>query len=177
MVSAGELKVTSGAVNDCVCGAMRAAGVAPSGVALVSGEGGKRRDGHERPGTRRLPGPAGPMPESGQQPAADCQRQGTPEQPRTYKLTVRVIAELYPPLTNERRWAFQNAIALSRGHPLIRAAARWDKLDEATVTIECQACDAAAAAEAARGIIRRTAGFTGEIGVRDIKVTQVAPAG
>ena len=100
-----------------------------------------------------------------------------PGQLRTYKLTARVIAELYPPLTNERRWAFQNAIALSRGSPLIRAAARWDRLDEATVTIECQARDAAAAAEAARVIIRRTAGLTGQIGVRDIKIARVAPAG
>jgi hypothetical protein len=130
MVSAGELKMTSGAEDVC-----------------------------------------------GPQPAADCQRPGTPEQLRTYKLTVRVIAELYPPLTNERRWAFQNAVALSRGLPLIRAAARWDKLDEATVTIECRARDAAAAAGEARRIIRRTAGFTGEIGVRDIKVIRVAPAG
>jgi hypothetical protein len=100
-----------------------------------------------------------------------------PAQLRTYELTVRVIAVLYPPLTNERRWAFQNAITLPRGRPVIRAAARWDKLNEATVTIECQARDAAAAAEAARAFIRRTAGFTGQIGVRDIKVTRVAPAG
>jgi hypothetical protein len=64
-----------------------------------------------------------------------------------------------------------------RGRPLIRAAARWDKLDEATVTIECQARDPAAAAEAARTIIRRNAGLTGQIGVRDIKVARVAPAG
>ena len=176
MVRAGELKMTSGAEDDCVRGAVRAAGVASSGDAPVTGEGGKRRDGHERPGARRRSGPAGPMPGSVPQPAADRQRPGTPEQLHTYKLTVRAIAELYPTLTNERRWAFQNAIALSRGHPLIRAAARWDKLDEATVTIECQACDAAAAAGAARGIIRRTAGFTGEIGVRDIKVTRVTPA-
>jgi len=105
------------------------------------------------------------------------ERPGTPGQLRTYKLTVRVIAELYPPLTNERRWAFQNAIALSRGRPVIRAAARWDKLDEATVTIECQARDAAAAAEAAGAAIRRTAGLTGQIGVRDIRVARVALAG
>jgi hypothetical protein len=124
----------------------------------------------------RQPGPAGPMPGSGAQPAAGCQQRARPGQVRTYKLTVRVIAELYPALTNERRWAFQNAIASSRGRPLIRAAARWDKLDEATVTIECLARDAAAAAEAARAIIRRTAGLTGEIGVRDIKVARVAPA-
>jgi hypothetical protein len=177
MVRADGLKVTSGAEGDCVRGAMRAACVASSGVPPVAGEGGKRRDGHERPGPRRQLGPAGQMPGSGPQPAADCQRPGTPGQLRTYKLTVRVIAELYPPLTNERRWAFQNAIALSRGRPLIRATARWDKLDEAAVTIECQARDAAAAAEIARAIIRRTAGLTGQIGVRDIKVARVAPAG
>lgn len=96
---------------------------------------------------------------------------------RTYKLAVRVIAALYPPLTNQRRWAFQNAVALSRGHPLIRAAVRWDMRDEAAVTIECQARDAAAAVEAARAMIRRTAGLTGQIGIRDIKVTGVTPAG
>jgi hypothetical protein len=60
---------------------------------------------------------------------------------------------------------------------VIRAAARWDKLDEATVTIECQAGNAAATAEAARAIIRQAAGITGQIGIRDIKVTRVAPAG
>jgi hypothetical protein len=88
-----------------------------------------------------------------------------------------VIAELYPPPTNQRRWAFQKAVALSRGHLLIRAAARWDKLDEATVTIECQARDAAAAAGAARVMIRWTARLTGQIGIRDMKITRVTPAG
>ena len=88
-----------------------------------------------------------------------------------------MIAELYPPLTNQRRWAFQNAVALSRGHPVIRAAARWDRLNEAAVLIECQARDAAAAAEAARAMIRRTAGLTGQIGIRDIKVTRITLAG
>ncbi len=68
-------------------------------------------------------------------------------------------------------------MALSRGHPLIRAAAGWDKLDEAAVTIEGQARDAAAAAGAARAMIRRTARLTGQIGVRDIKITRVTPAG
>jgi hypothetical protein len=173
MVRAGELEVTSGAEGDGVRGAMRGTGVASSEVAPVTGEAGKRRDGHERPGGLAE---RGPVPGSVPQPAAGCQRPGTPEQLRTYQLTVRVIAELYPPLANERRWAFQNAIALSRGRPLIRAAARWDKLDEATVTIECQACDAMAAAEAAWGIISRAAGLTGKIGVRDIKVTRIAPS-
>jgi hypothetical protein len=110
----------------------------------------------------------GTAPGSGPQP-------GAPGQLSTYNLTVRVIAELYPPLTNERRWAFQNAITLSRGGRLIRAA-RWDKLDEATVTIECQAPDVAAAREAAQAIVRRAA-LTGQIGVRDIRVARVAPAG
>ena len=52
-----------------------------------------------------------------------------------------------------------------------------NRLDEATVTIGCQARDAVAAAEAAQAIIRRIAGLTGQIGVRDIKITQVTPAG
>ena len=121
-------------------------------------------------GTARAAGPAGPVPGGWPQP-------GSPGQLPAYKLTVRVIAELYPPLTNERRWGFQNAIASSRGRFLIWAAARWDKLDEATVTIQCRARDAAAAAEAARAIIRRTAALTGQIGVCDIQVVRVVPAG
>ena len=118
------------------------------------------------------------MPGTGPRAAGDRPaRPGAPGQLRRYTLAVRVIAELYPPLTNQRRWAFQNALELFREHPLIRAAARWDKLDEATVTIECQARDAAAAAEAARAMIRRTARLTGQIGIRDIKITRVTPAG
>jgi hypothetical protein len=60
---------------------------------------------------------------------------------------------------------------------VIRAVARWDKLDEAAVTIQCPARDAAAAAEAARDIIRRAAWLAGQPGIRDIKVTRVTPAG
>jgi hypothetical protein len=71
------------------------------------------------------------------------------------------------------RWSYGRPA----GRRLIRAAARWDKLDEATVTIECQARDAAAAGDAARAVIRRTAALTGQIGVRDMKVARVAPAG
>ena len=118
------------------------------------------------------------MPGTGPRPAGDRPaRRGAPGRLRTYTLAVRVIAALYPPLTNQRRWAFQNAVALSRGHLLIRAAARWDKLDEAAVTIECQAHDAEAAMEAARAMIRRTARLPGQIGIRDIKITWVTPAG
>jgi hypothetical protein len=115
------------------------------------------------------------VPAIGPRPAGDWPaRPGAPGQLRTCTLAVRVIAQLYPPLTSQRRWAFQNAVALSRGHPpVIRAAARWDKLDEAAVTIESQARDAAAA----RAMIRRTARLTGQIGIRDIKITRVTPAG
>jgi hypothetical protein len=121
-------------------------------------------------GAARAAGPAGPVPGGWPQP-------GPPGQLPAYKLTVRVIAELYPPLTNERRWGFQNAVASGRGRGLIRASARWDKLDEATVTIECRARDPVAAAEAAAAVIRRTAALTGQVGVRDIKVARVTPSG
>jgi len=148
----------------------------------VASQGRPRRGGRERPELHARPGLAGPMPGTGPRPAGGRRgspghRLGAPGQLRTYTLAVRVTAELYPSLTNQRRWAFQNAVALSRGHPLIRAAARWDKLDEAAVTIECQARDAAAAAGAARAMIRRTARLTGQIGIRDIKITRVTPAG
>ena len=155
-----------------VRGAMQATCAAAPGFFPVASQGRPRRDGRERPELHRLPGPAGPG-RAGNRPT----RPGAPGQVRTYTLAVRVIAELYPPLDNHRRWAFQNALELSRERPLIRAAARWDKLDEATVTIECQARDAAAAAEAARAMIGRTARLTGQIGIRDITITRVTPAG
>ena len=166
---AGEYKVTPGAEGGRVRGPARAARVAAPMIPFAVGERGKR--GREHPaGAARAASAAGPMPRSGPRP-------GSPGQLPTYKLTVRVIAELYPALTNERRWAFQNAIALCRERRLLRAAARWDKLDEVTVTLECQARDAEAAAEAAQAIIGRTAAFTGQIGVRDIRVARVEPAG
>jgi hypothetical protein len=49
-------------------------------------------------------------------------------------------------------------------------------LDEATVTIECEAHDPSAAAETVRSIIRRNAEFVSHIGVRDIEITSISPA-
>jgi hypothetical protein len=150
MVRAGEVTGLPGTADGGrVRGAAQAVRAAAAGLFPVASQGRPRRGG----------------------------RPGAPGRLRTYTLAVRVIAQLYPPLTNQRRWAFQNALELSRGHPLIRATARWDRLDEATVTIECQARDAATAADAARAMIRRTARLTGQIGIRDITITRVTPAG
>lgn len=176
MDRAGEVTELPGTADGGrVRGAAQAVRAAAPGFSPVASQGRPRRGGRERPGPHRLPGPAGPVPGTGPRPAGS--RPGGPGQVRTYTLAVRVIAQLYPPLDNQRRWAFQNAVALSRGHLLIRAAARWDKLDEATVTIGCQARDAAAAAGAARAMISRTARLTGQIGIRDITITRVTPAG
>jgi len=176
MVRAGEVTGLPGTADGGrVRGAAQAVRAAAPGLFPAAGRGRPRRGGRERPELHRQPGPAGPVPGTGLRPAGS--RPGAPGQVRTYTLAVRVIAELYPPLDNQRRWAFQNAVELSRGHPVIRAAARWDQLDEAAVTIECQARDAAAAAGAARAMIRRTAWLTGQIGIRDIKITRVTPAG
>jgi hypothetical protein len=113
MVRAGEVTGLPGTADGGrVRGATQAVRAAAPGLFPVASQGRPRPGGRERP--------------------------GAPGQLRTYTLAVRVIAELYPPLTNQRQWAFQNAVALSRGHLLIRAAARWDKLNEATVTIECR---------------------------------------
>jgi hypothetical protein len=159
-------------------GAAQAVRAAAPGFSPVASQERPRHGGRERPEPHRQTGPARPVPGTGPGLAGNRPtRPGAPGQVRTYTLAVRVIAQLYPPLDNQRRWAFQNALELSREHPLIRAAARWDKLDEAAVTIQCQARDAAAAAEAARAMIRRTARLTGQIGIRDIKITRVTPAG
>ena len=53
----------------------------------------------------------------------------------------------------------------------------WDMLNEATVTVECVASDAAAAAETVQAVIRHTAEADAQIGVREIKIVKVSPAG
>src|SRR6266849_874627 len=96
---------------------------------------------------------------------------------RTFRVTARMTAGPYPALTNARRSSFQAAIAAThRTGYLKRPAARWDQLDEATVTIECEAHDPAAAAETVRSIIRRNAEFVAQIGVREIEVVKISPA-
>jgi hypothetical protein len=96
----------------------------------------------------------------------------------TFQVTARMTAGLYPGLTNASRSSFQAAIAASHrtGH-LKPPAVRWDMLDEATVTIECEAHDPSAAAETVRSIIRRNAEFVAHIGVRGIEIVSVSRAG
>jgi hypothetical protein len=77
-----------------------------------------------------------------------------------------MTAGLYPGLTNARRSNFQAATAATHRTGYLKApAVRWDMLDEATVTIECEAHDPSAAAETVRSIIRRNAEFVAQIGV------------
>jgi hypothetical protein len=96
---------------------------------------------------------------------------------RKFAVTAKMIAGLYPSLTDARRSSFQAAIAATHrtGH-LNRPTVRWDMLDEATVTIECEAHDPATAAETVRSIIRRNAEFVAQIGVRDVEVVEILPA-
>jgi hypothetical protein len=49
-------------------------------------------------------------------------------------------------------------------------------LDEATVTIECEAHDPSTAAETVRSIIRRNAELVAHIGVRDVEIVNIIPA-
>jgi len=95
----------------------------------------------------------------------------------TYQVTARMIAGPYPALTNDRRSHFQAAIAAAHGtghrNP---PSVLWDMLDEATVTIECEAHEPSAAAETVRSIMRRNAEFVAHIGVRDIEIISISPA-
>jgi hypothetical protein len=97
---------------------------------------------------------------------------------RTFQVTARMTAGPYPGLTNERRSNFQAAIVATHrtGH-LNPPTARWDMLDEATVTIECEAHDPSTAAETVRSIIRRNAELVAHIGVRDVEIVHIIPAG
>jgi hypothetical protein len=79
-------------------------------------------------------------------------------------------------LTNDRRSSFQAAIAATHqtGH-LTPPATRWDMLDEAVVTIECEAHEPSVAAETVRSIIRRNAELVAHIGVREIEIISISP--
>ena len=95
---------------------------------------------------------------------------------RKFEVTARMTAGLYPSLTNAHRSHFQAAIAAThRTSDLRSPTVLWDMLDEAIVTIECEASDSSAAAETVRSIIRRAAEFVAQIGVREIEVTEISP--
>jgi hypothetical protein len=55
-------------------------------------------------------------------------------------------------------------------------AARWDMLNEAVVTIECEAHEPSVGAETVRSIIRRNAELVAHIGVREIEIISITPA-
>jgi hypothetical protein len=95
---------------------------------------------------------------------------------RKFEVTARMTAGLYPRLTNDHRSNFQAAIAAAhRTSDLRSPTVLWDMLDEAVITIECEASDSGAAAETVRSIIRRAAEFVAQIGVREIEVTGISP--
>lgn len=121
-------------------------------------------------GPVRSPAMPRPLPATGRQPEVPG------SQLRKFEVTVRLIAELYPRLTNARRWNFQNAITAHPASRLGKPTVLWDMLNEATVTMECMACDATAGAESVRTVIRRTAEADAQIGVREIKVVKISPA-
>ncbi len=54
---------------------------------------------------------------------------------------------------------------------------RWELLDKATVTIECEAHDRSEAAESVRSIIRRNAEFVAHIGVREVDIMSISAVG
>ena len=95
---------------------------------------------------------------------------------RTFRVTARMTAGQYPALTNDRRSFFQAAIAATdqaRGH---EPPVRWDMLDEATVTLECEAHEPSAAAEIIRSVIRKNAELVAHIGVREIEIISITPS-
>ncbi len=94
---------------------------------------------------------------------------------RKFEVTARMTAGLYPSLTDARRSNFQAAIAAThRTGYLQPPTVLWDMLDEAVITIQCEAHDPSAAAETVRSIIRRNAEYVAQIGVREIEVIKVS---
>ena len=95
---------------------------------------------------------------------------------RKFRVTARMAAGPYPALTNDRRSFFQAAIAATPQAGHLDPPVRWDMLDEATVTLECEAHEPSAAAETARSIIRKSAEFVAHIGVREIEIISISPS-
>jgi hypothetical protein len=95
---------------------------------------------------------------------------------RTFKVTARMTAGPYPALTNDRRSFFQAAIAATHQPGSPEPAVRWDMLDEATVTMECEAHEPSAAAETIRSVIMKNAELVAHIGVREIEIISISPA-
>ena len=95
-----------------------------------------------------------------------------------FEVTARMTAGLYPSLTDARRSNFQAAVAATHRAGYLRPpAVLWDMLDEAVITMQCEARDPAAAAETVSSIIRRSAEYVAQIGVREIEVIKVAHCG
>ena len=95
---------------------------------------------------------------------------------RKFQVTARMTAGPYPALTNDRRSNFQAAIAATHRTGYLKPpATRWDMLDEAVVTIECEAHEPSVAAETVRSIIRRNAELVAHIGVREIEIISISP--
>jgi hypothetical protein len=87
-----------------------------------------------------------------------------------------MTAGLYPRVTNAHRSNFQAAIAATHRTGYLKPpVVLWDMLDEAIITIECEARDPATAAETVKSMIRRNAEFVAQIGVREIEVTKISP--
>jgi hypothetical protein len=96
---------------------------------------------------------------------------------RKFRVTARMTAGPYPALTNDRRSFFQAAIDATCGTGNVaRPTAQWDMLDEATVTMECEAHEPSAAAEITRSVIRKAAELVAHIGVREIEIVSVSPS-
>jgi hypothetical protein len=96
---------------------------------------------------------------------------------RKFVVTARMTAGLYPALTNDRRSFFQAAIAAThQSDDLEPPVVLWDMLDEATVTMACEAHEASAAAEIIRSVIRKSAELVAHVGVREIDIISISPA-
>ena len=77
----------------------------------------------------------------------------------------------------DRRSNFQAAIAASHRTGYLKPpTARWDMLNEAVATIECEAREPSVAAKTVRSIIRRNAELVAHIGVREIEIISISPA-
>jgi len=91
----------------------------------------------------------------------------------TYKVTARMVAGPYPPVSDRHRRQFTAGIESLHSRVLWPPTAEWVTSSHATVTLACQAPDPETAEATAKSIIMRQAQYTAQLAVQDVEITAV----
>ena len=87
-----------------------------------------------------------------------------------YKITALMKARPYPPVTEEQRQRFTEAIHHLHSNVVMQPSVTWDEPGQAQVTLACGGEDASSAAGRAKSIIDGNAAKVAHIYVREVEV-------